>query len=59
LEVRLKRLYLDRQFYCVVVIRYLQTQYPTLEVIIPVIIRGKKGGTRALLRGERKLPHDP
>jgi len=53
LEVRLKRLYLDRQFYCVPVIDYFQTQYPTQEVVIPVIIRGKQGGTRALLRGRK------
>jgi hypothetical protein len=53
LHVRVKRLYLDKQFYCVPVIRYFQTQHPALEVIIPVIIRGKDGGTRALLRGHK------
>jgi putative transposase len=51
LDVRVKRLYLDKQFYCVSVIRYFQTQHPALEVVIPVIIRGKHGGTRALLQG--------
>ncbi len=53
LDVHLKRLYLDKQFYCVSVIKYFQTRHPTLEVIIPVIIRGKQGGTRALLRGRK------
>jgi len=53
LDVGLKRLYLDKQFYCVPVINYFQTLYPALEVIIPVIIRGKQGGTRALLRGRK------
>ena len=53
LDVRLKRLYLDKQFYSVPVINHFQTQHPALEVIIPVIIRGKQGGTRALLRGRK------
>jgi len=53
LDLRLKRLYLDKQFYCVPVINYFQIHYPALEVIIPVIIRGKQGGTRALLRGRK------
>lgn len=51
LEVRIKRLYLDKQFYTVAVIRHFQTRYPDQEVIIPVVIRGKQGGTRALLKG--------
>jgi len=42
LEVRLKRLYLDIQFYCVVVIRYLQTQYPT-QMLIGLEMRLLKG----------------
>lgn len=53
LNVHLKRLYLDKEFYCVPVIRYFQTQHPNLEAIIPAIIRGKQGGTRALLRGNK------
>ena len=51
LNVCLKRLYLDKQFYCVPVIRHFQTRYHNQEVIIPAVIRGKEGGTRALLRG--------
>ena len=53
LNVHLKRLYLDKEFYCVPVIGYFQTQHPNLGVIIPAIIRGKQGGTRALLRGSK------
>jgi hypothetical protein len=53
LDVHLKRLYLDKEFYCVPVIDYFQTQYPNLGVIIPAIIRGKQGGTRALLKGNK------
>jgi len=53
LDVHLKRLFLDKQFYTVPVINYFQTQHPTLEVVIPAIIRGKQGGTRALLRGRK------
>lgn len=53
LDVHLKRLYLDKEFYCVPVIRYFQTQYPNLRAVIPAIIRGKQGGTRALLRGNK------
>jgi len=53
LEIRIKRLYLDKQFYTVAVIRHFQTRYPDQEVIIPVVIRGKQGGTRALLQGRR------
>ena len=53
LNVHIKRLYLDKEFYCIPVIGYFQTQYPNLEVIIPAIIRGKQGGTRALLKGNK------
>jgi len=53
LEIGWKRLYLDKQFYCVPVIHHFQTCYPHQAVIIPAIIRGKQGGTRALLRGRK------
>jgi hypothetical protein len=53
LDIRLKRLYLDKQFYNVPVIRHFQTLYPDQEVVIPAIIRGKQGGTRALLQGRK------
>ena len=51
LGLRLKRLYLDRGFDNNGVIAYLKEQsFPT---IIPLIIRGKQGGTRALLKGRK------
>jgi hypothetical protein len=51
LQIGIKRLYLDKQFYTVAVIRHFQTRYPDQQVLIPVVIRGKQGGTRALLQG--------
>lgn len=52
LGVRVKRLLLDREFDNNGVIGYLQQQpFPS---IIPLIIRGKDGGTRALVKGRRK-----
>lgn len=51
LDIGIKRLYLDRGFYCVPVIRWLQTC--DIPFIMPVIVRGKKGGTRALLNQKR------
>jgi hypothetical protein len=53
LPIGIKRLYLDKQFYTVAIIRHFQTHCPDQEVIIPVVIRGKQGGTRALLQGRR------
>ena len=51
LEVRIKRLFLDRGFDNNAVIGYLKEQpFPT---IIALTIRGKKGGTRALLKGRK------
>jgi Transposase DDE domain len=49
LAVRVKRLYLDRGFYSVPVIRWLMAL--NLPFIMPAIIRGKTGGTRALCQG--------
>ena len=51
LRLRIERLYLDREFFCVPVIRWLQALDIPFEM--PVIIRGKDGGTRRLLRGRR------
>ena len=53
IDVAIKRLYLDKQFYNVAVISHLQTHHPRLSVIIPVIVRGKYGGTRALVKGRK------
>ena len=51
LKIRIQRLYLDRGFYNVPVIRWLKAlNFPFL---MPAIIRGKKGGTRALLIGRK------
>jgi len=49
--LRIKRLYLDRGFDNNAVVAYLKDQsYPA---IIPLTIRGKKGGTRQLLTGRK------
>jgi hypothetical protein len=48
LGLRMKRLYMDRGFFSVPVIRWLQACDVPFEM--PVIIRGKQGGTRQLLQ---------
>lgn len=48
LELRIKRLYLDRGFFSVPVIRWLHALDIPFEM--PVIIRGKQGGTRQLIQ---------
>lgn len=51
LGLRLKRLYLDRGFDNNGVVAYLKKQpFPT---IIPLVVRGKQGGSRALLVGRK------
>lgn len=50
-NIRIKRLYLDRGFFSVPVIRWLQSLDIPFE--IPAVIRGKNGGTRRLLTGGR------
>ena len=50
---RLKRLFLDREFDNNGVIEYLKTQ--PFPAIIPLTIRGKNGGTRALLKGRKSF----
>jgi putative transposase len=51
LGLTIKRLYLDRGFFSVPVIRWLQACDVPFEM--PVIIRGKRGGTRQLLQKGR------
>lgn len=51
LGLRLKRLYLDRGFDNNAVVAYLKQQ--SFPSILPLTVRGKQGGTRALLRGRR------
>ena len=57
LHISIRRLYLDRGFYCVPVIRWLQACDIPFEM--PVIVRGKQGGTRALVQRKRtyKTPY--
>jgi hypothetical protein len=52
LGMRIKRLFLDREFYNVAVIRYLKAW--RIWFVMPVIVRGKKGGTRGLLGKQKK-----
>jgi putative transposase len=51
LRVRVKHLCLDRGFYNVPVIRWLKAL--NIPFILPAVIRGKNGGTRALLKGRK------
>jgi Transposase DDE domain len=51
LRVRVKRLYLDRGFYSVPVIRWLKAL--NIPFLMPAIIRGKTGGTRQLIGGRK------
>ena len=51
LGIGIKRLYLDRGFYCVPVIRWLQAC--DISKKMPVIVRGKQAGTRALVDQKR------
>lgn len=49
INLKIKCLYLDREFFCVPVIRWLQAL--NIPFVMPVIIRGKQGGTRNLIKG--------
>jgi hypothetical protein len=49
IRVKVERLYLDRGFYSVPVIRWLQAL--RIPFIMPAIMRGKRAGTRALCQG--------
>jgi hypothetical protein len=51
--VKIAALYLDKQFYTVEVIRYLQQQ--PFGVVIAAVIRGKTGGNRALCYGATRM----
>ncbi len=51
MKLRVERLYLDRGFFCVPVIRWLKALDIPFEM--PVIIRGKQGETKKLIRGRR------
>ena len=49
LKVKVKSLFLDRGFYCVPVIRWLQAL--KMPFMMPAVIQGKSGGTRQFCRG--------
>jgi putative transposase len=51
LGLKIKRLYLDRGFDNNAIITYLKAQ--SFPAIMPLTIRGKTGGTRALLKGRK------
>ncbi|MEM8716980.1 MAG: transposase [Cyanobacteria bacterium P01_G01_bin.4] len=51
LRVKVQRLYLDRGFFSVPVIRWLQAL--NLPFLMPAVVRGKTGGTRALCCGRQ------
>jgi len=51
LGIRIKRLFLDKGFGCIAVMKYLTDQ--GLSAVIACTIRGKTGGTRALCQGRR------
>jgi putative transposase len=51
LDVRVGCLYLDRGFYTIEVISYLKKR--KVPFVMPVVCRGKNGGTRALLRTKK------
>lgn len=51
LEIKVKKLYLDREFFCVAVIRWLQAL--NLPLILPAIRRGGKGGIKQFLQGRK------
>lgn len=51
LNLRIKCLYIDRGFFSVPVIRWLKAL--GIPFAMPVVVRGKKGGTRQMLRGGR------
>jgi len=51
--IEIKCLYLDRAFFTVDVIGYLQKR--NIQFLMPAIVRGKRGGTRALAKGRKSL----
>lgn len=49
--IQVKCLYLDRAFFTTDVISYLQER--NIQFLMPAIVRGKEGGTRALAKGRK------
>ena len=51
LEIQVKKLYLDREFFCISIIRWLQAL--NIPLILPAIKRGTKGGIKQFLQGRK------
>ncbi len=51
LKIKVKRLYLDREFFSIAVIRWLQAL--DIPLTMPAIRRGKKGGIKQFLKGRK------
>ena len=51
LNIKVKRLYLDREFFSMAVIRWLQAL--DIPLAMPAIIRGKSGGIKQFLQGKK------
>ncbi len=51
LKIQVKRLYLDREFFCISVIRWLKSL--DIPLTMPAIRRGKQGGIKQFLKGRR------
>lgn len=51
LEIKVKKLYLDKEFFCISVIRWLQAL--NIPLILPAIKRGRKGGIKQFLQGRK------
>jgi hypothetical protein len=51
LKIKVKRLYLDREFFSISVIRWLQAL--DIPLVMPAIRRGKQGGIKQFLKGRK------
>ncbi len=51
LKIKVKRLYLDREFFSIAVIRWLKAL--DIPLAMPAIIRGKEGGIKQFLKGRK------
>ena len=54
LKIQVKRLYLDREFFSIAVIRWLQAL--DIPLAMPAIRRGKQGGIKQFLKGIKIVP---
>jgi putative transposase len=51
LNIRVEKLYLDREFFSIAIIRWLQTL--DIPFIMPAVRRGKKGGIKQFMKGRK------